>query len=335
MKARIVLADVAKRAGVSVPTASRVLNNQGRFTNETRARVMMAVEELGFTPNLTARSLRLGRGDTVALLVGDIEQRFYAALTRQVQQAIEVQGLDLMLYDLAHSAERLTRFLDRAEALRLRGIVLASTERVSPESLARLRALQEQGVRVVALRQNLATAGIPSITQDDAAAGAVAARHLLAQGRGPMAFLGRITGSVVGAARHEGWRQAMDEAGQAVDERLVWDAAYRFSAGHQATARALREGLRFGGLVCSSDEMALGAMAALTDAGLSVPHDVAVVGFEQADWGAYTRPTLTTMSSDPAMIAEVLGALLDHTDPPRLDVPLRLMSMMLVRRQSA
>ena len=309
--ARPRVADVARLAGVSAATVSRILNGSEMFADATRIRVQEAARQLGFQPDPAARSLRRGQGDSIALLVGDIEQGVYAGLTRHMQAALEDMGLDLLVYDLAHQEARLRRFLERAPARRLRGIVLATTDTLPEDCIGLLRGLMAQQVKVIALRQRLDQHGIASVIQDEHSAAKLATAALLRKGRMPIAFLGRISGSLMGAERCEGYRDALREAGHAVDGALVWDASYRYRAGFTATAEALQRGLAFSAILAASDELALGAIAALQDAGRSVPGDVAVIGFGDADWAAYQRPSLTSLSEHPAELSGIVRGILE------------------------
>src|SRR5690625_4166305 len=124
--------DVAKRAGVSPATVSRTMGGEVSVSPELRERVLAAARELGYRPNSMAQSLRRGQSRIVALLVGDIEQSHFSALTKQVQLELAGRGLELMLHDLAHREERLAQFLEAAPHMHLRGIVLASSDVIGP-----------------------------------------------------------------------------------------------------------------------------------------------------------------------------------------------------------
>ncbi|EHM01853.1 sugar-binding domain protein [Acetobacteraceae bacterium AT-5844] len=311
LTARPRVADVARMAGVSAATVSRILNGSTNFAEETRKRVQEAALELGFQPDPAARSLRRGQGDSIALLVGDIEQGVYAGLTRHMQSALEAMGLDLLVYDLAHNETRLRRFLERAAARRLRGIVLATTDTLPDDCLNLLKNLARQQVQVIALRQRMDHHGIVSVIQDERGAAHVATTALLEKGHRSIAFLGRINGSRIGAERCEGYRDALRGAGLAVPSDLAWDAFYRYRAGYSAVQQSLEKNLRYTAILAASDELALGAIAALQDAGLSVPQDVAVIGFGDADWAPYQRPALTTMSEHPAELAAIVRDILE------------------------
>jgi DNA-binding LacI/PurR family transcriptional regulator len=267
--------------------------------------------------------LRRGRGSSVALLVGDIEQGLYSTLTRHLQVALGEIGLDLLLYNLGHSTDRLLQMLQRAEAMHLRGVAIATTDalpmrRITPA----LRALTKSSVAVISVGQVLAVPGITSIVHEEQAASARATSYLLTRWGGPIGFIGRITGSATGTARYDGYREALAASGVAIQPDLVWDASFRYAAGHDALAAALEGGVRPRALLAASDEIALGALGAIQDHGLRVPEDIAVMGFGNLEWGAYLRPALSTVSVHPEAIAARLKHLLS-TQTPIDPAPLR------------
>jgi DNA-binding LacI/PurR family transcriptional regulator len=335
-KPRAVVFDVARRAGVSSSTVSRVLMGLDIVTPEKRARVLKAAEELCYQPNRIAQALRLGRARAVALLVGDIEQSVNSALTRHLQQALEEIGLDLLLFNLAHRDDRLRAGLERAEALRLRGLVLASPHRMPVAELRPLLAgFESAGLAVVAVGQRLDKHGIPSVVYEEAPAAARAVGHLVRAGRAPVAFVGRITGSATGQERYRGYRRGLAGAGLTLDKDLVWDCSlYRYVAGYDAMSRAVARGVRPRSLLAASDELALGAMAAALDHGLRVPEDIAVIGFGGVEWGAHVRPALTSLGADPAAVAdhvrEIFRTIEEGGRPPLRTVIARK----LIERQS-
>ena len=294
--------DVAREAGVSLATVSRVLNGSAAVSARLRERVSAAVEALEFRPNLMAQGLRKGQSNTVALLVGDIAQRHFAELTMHVQSALEEVGADVMLFNLGHSESRLARFLERAPSMRLRGIAIALSDSVRKSVARPIADLLAQGIAVVSIGQDLRRLGVPSIVHEERAATQRSVTYLLARGHRRIAYVGRIEGSAIGTERFRGYRAALRKAG-AYHESLVFDMAFRYAAGRDAVLRALDHGLSFTAMQTGSDEIATGAMAALSDRGLRVPDDVAIVGFGDIEMGAYLRPALTTLSTHPAQAA--------------------------------
>ena len=306
--------DVARRAGVSLATVSRVLNGSAVVSPELRDKVSAAVQALEYRPNLMAQGLRKGHGNTIALLVGDIAQRHFAELTMHVQSSLEEIGASLMLYNLGHSAGRLKDFLVRAPSMRLRGIVLALSDTVSPSLAPLIAEARQSGVTVASIGQDLTRLGIASIVHEERAACQRSVERLLAMGHTRIAYVGRVKGSAVGNERLRGYRAAMKAAG-VFDDALVFDLAFRYAAGHDAIVRALDAGIALTAVQGGSDEIAAGAIAALRDRGLRVPEDVAIVGFGDIEMGAYLRPALTTLSSHPTLAARHLRELFDAKAP--------------------
>jgi DNA-binding LacI/PurR family transcriptional regulator len=328
--------DVAKEAGVSIATVSRVLRGTASVSETTKLRVLKVIGELGYQPNRMAQGLRLGRTETVAFAVGDIEQSVYSAMTKHLQAALERLGLDLLLYNLGHSEARLLKLLDNAAALGVQAIAIASSDALPERELAgRVDMFARAGIAIVSINQDLSGHGIPSVLYDDKGAARRAVSHLIATACGPVAYVGRIAGSAVGSNRFAGYVAAHEEAGIAFDPELVWDAAYRYRAGYDAVAQACRAGKRFGALQAGSDEMAMGAIAALQDIGRRVPEDCKIVGFGGADWAEFSRPGIATLTSNPetmaAHVAAILEALHAGTAPPLRTV----MERRFARRASA
>jgi DNA-binding LacI/PurR family transcriptional regulator len=284
---------------------------------------MSAIRQLGYQPDALAQGLRLGRGRTVALLISDIAQGINATLTKHLQKALEEIGLDLLLYDLVHREDRLRSLLERAQGLRLRGVVIAATDVIRVAPIRQLvTKLQSLGIAIIAVNQSLGRYGIPSIVHEEAAASALAVREFLRQRRSPIAFVGRITDSATGRERYRGYRQALESAGVAVDPAFVWNCSYPYNVGYDAMAQAIERQRTPRAVVAASDELALGATAAAIDHHLRIPEDVAIIGFGGLDWRKYVRPSLTTLASDPKTVARKVRDLFEALE--RGDrVPLR------------
>ena len=221
-----------------------------------------------------ARSLRVGRGRSVALVTGDIEQGIYATLAKHVQGELEALGLDLVLFNLGHRQDRLRHFLERAPSLGLRGILLSSPHVMDMDELAPvMRTAAKSGIDILSVSQDLSRFGFRSIVHDDTGGGGSGNAHLLARRRTPVAFVGRIKTSAIGSARFDGYCKALKARGVKLDKALVWDISqgYRADAGYQAMSEALAKGLEVGAVVAASDELALGCMAAAPTMGSRFP----------------------------------------------------------------
>lgn len=321
---RYTVSDVAKRAGVSIATVSRALGaKSGSVAAETRERVVEAARSLGFRPDRIAQGLRLGQGHSVALVLGDIEVGIYGALIERMQGMLSELGLDLLLYNLGHSEDRLEAFLQGAPAMRLRGIAIAVTDEIPPARFAPLlQRLIEQGIAIVSVGQRMEAMGVPSIVHEERRAAEIATRLLISRSEGPVAFLGSVAGSAIGVEREQGYRLALAAAGRSTEPDLVWDtsvhrqrAASRpqlsgAAAGYEAVAAALSAGRRFNAILASTNRLAVGAMAAIYDYGLRVPGDVAIVAFGDVEWTPYLRPALSALTSSWEEVAEHVRRLL-------------------------
>ncbi|MBW6401535.1 LacI family transcriptional regulator [Roseomonas sp. HJA6] len=327
--------DIARLAGVSSATVSRVLNGNAGVKADARDRVLAAALETGYRPNRMAQSLRRGRSNTLALLVGDIEQNLYSSLTKHLQASVAEIGLDVLLYNLDHSPERLKSFLALAPALGLRGVVLATSDRIGPEFDPQLADLQARGLTLLSMIQRLDLRGVPSIVHEEFAATREAVSYLLGTGRAPVMYVGRISTSDLGAERYRGYRAALAEAGEPLRRELVQDVRFSYEAGYEAVTRALDAGLCFGSVQAGSDVIALGAVAALADRGRRVPEDVAVIGFGNANWTAFTRPALTTLSVHHEAAAMAARSAFAAAEAGRDVPPLVTIARSLIRRRSA
>lgn len=329
--------DVAEHAKVSSATVSRALNGSSRVTAKTRDRVLSSVQALNYQPNNFARNLRTGRGNSVALVTGDIQHGIYPALAQYTQQRLEILGLDLLLFNLGHQEERLHHLLQTAVPLGLRGILLASAD---PADMHRLlpyfRQAMDKGIAIVAVSQRLDSFGISSIVHDDRKGAMKAVHHLYQSGHHRIAFLGRIRTSAVGNERYRGYARALEEIGQALDPDLVWDVSdgYRSEAGYKLTQTMLQRGTKADGILTASDELAVGALAAIKDFGLRAPDDIGVVGFGGIEWGRFVRPSLSTVALDVTAMADSVGRWFTELDQPSGNL-LTLIEPQLVVRNSS
>jgi DNA-binding LacI/PurR family transcriptional regulator len=302
------LKDVALRAGVSVRTASKVVNGSTHLRPDTRDRVLRAVAELGYRPNLTARQLRSGRTGLITMALPDLAGPYFAELAGQVIETAARYGRTVLLEHTGGSYEREVAVCGGARSHLADGLIL------SPVRLA------EEDLRARADRSPLVLLGgsayqVPydHIAIDDVAAARTAVRHLAALGRRRIAFLGAGAdrGRRQAELRLRGWREELTAAGGVAHPCLVaaTDGPGR-QDGTAAMTRLLAECDRRGrqapdAVFAYNDQMALGAMRALAQHGLRVPEDVAVVGFDDTDEGRYATVSLTTVAPDTAAIARL------------------------------
>ncbi|QNP55778.1 LacI family DNA-binding transcriptional regulator [Tessaracoccus defluvii] len=307
--------DVAKLAGVSMRTVSNVVNDYPHVADATRERVERAISELGYRPNLVARNLASGRTGLVALVVPRLEMPYFASLAQQMLEVAEAEGVVLVVQQTHDSHALELKALEGRFGQPIDGIVLSSTT-LTDEDIARRRSR----LPLVLLGDRVWPESVSAVAIDQVEAAKAAVAHLFSLGRRRVAVVGPgVSGG--SNARWRGWVQAHEEAGVTVDPALQVESEgisgeHGVAAGvHIATAHP-----RPDAVFCFTDWLALGVIRGLQRAGLSVPEDVAVVGFDDIPYGRASNPTLTTISPDRGQIAAVaLRSVLDQgrvTTPP-------------------
>ncbi|CAA9325021.1 MAG: Transcriptional regulator, LacI family [uncultured Friedmanniella sp.] len=296
--------DVARLAEVSIKTVSNVLNDYPHIRPATRQRVLDAIEALGYTPNLTARGLRSGRTGLVSLVVPDLRNAYFAELADAVVRAADARGLSVVIAQSGGERERELDLL-RGTGARMVDGILFSALALGEQDHDLLAAVRTP---LVLLGERVLQGPTDHVTMRNTEGARAATEHLLAQGRRRLVALGTTTGPAPAAAalRLEGYRQALAGAGVPLDPDLVVgvDGWFR-STGAAATREFLARGIPFDGVVAFNDALALGAMRVLQEAGLRIPADVALIGFDDLDETRYSLPTLSTIDPGRAEIAEV------------------------------
>lgn len=289
--------DVARSAGVSPTTVSRVLNTPRAVAANTVVRVRRAIDELGFRPSLQARDLRLRSSHTIGLLVGDISQPFDGALTKSVARAAEGSGYAVMVGDLDRCEHRLLDYLDTMPSRGPAGVLLATADHLDkPATRDAVRRLEGCGIPVVTMARVLPAAEAPAVGFDYRQIGIDAARHLLDTGSGPLVALGGGPESSHSRALQAGMRAAARAVG--VEVHLA-NGRFRYEPARAAVARLLARGVRPGGVIAANATMAMGAIRALGEAHVDVPTDSRVVVCEDVPCAEHHSPSLTAIDADP------------------------------------
>ncbi|MFD5226292.1 LacI family DNA-binding transcriptional regulator [Microbacterium sp. NPDC058342] len=284
---RVSMAMVAQHAGVSGQTVSRVANGSPRVDPETRTRVERAMAELGYRPNRAARALRTGRTHTLGLVAQTLATVGNSRMLQAVAEAAAERGYALTVVTLGADAA----IDDAFERLRDQGVDGAI---VLNEASALARDATSAAMRLVVV-DSPPDERFVSIGTDHAAGARIATDHLLAAGHHTVHHVAGPAGSYASAQRERGWRDALVAAGR--DAPAVVRGDWSAASGHEQTARMLAAGV-VTAIFAANDQMALGALRALAEAGRRVPRDVAVVGFDDIADAAQFPPPLTTVRQD-------------------------------------
>ncbi|MFJ3339425.1 LacI family DNA-binding transcriptional regulator [Streptomyces sp. NPDC086766] len=318
------LRDVAAQAGVSVKTVSNVVNGTGRVTDATRARVEAAVAALGYRPNVAARNLRRGRTGVITLALPDLTAPYFAELADAMIRVAEPRSLTVLIDQTQGSLERELRTF-RGELLQQSDGLVFSPLAMPAEELAR----RTEGVPLVLLGEHVPSGLHDRVVVDNRAAAALATRHLISLGRQSIAAIGpQPRGShPTSQLRLDSFRQTLAEHGMSVEPAMLAPVeSFHRADGAQAMNRLLSHRPRPDAVFCFNDLLALGAMRAAHDHGLRVPEDIAVIGFDGIEEGAFSTPTLSTITLDKRQIAEAALALLaSRTETP--DLPARTVTV--------
>ncbi|ADI05390.1 LacI family transcriptional regulator [Streptomyces bingchenggensis BCW-1] len=284
--------EVARQAGVSVGTVSNVINRPESVSEETRARVLATIERLGYVRSESARQLRAGRSRIISLLVLDMANPFFVDVASGAERAAREAGLGVMVCNSAQSSEEEAEYLALFSEQRVRGVLVTPAD-ISGRNLESFR---RHGIPFVFVDRVVPSAEGCSVSVDDVTGGTLAARHLLDQGHRSIAY---VSGPMQLAQCHDrrtGAVRALREAGLDDDAlRHVEVERLDVAAGRDAGARLLGMSPRPTAVFCANDLLALGVLQALYGAGVSVPGDVALVGYDDIEFAAAAAVPLTSV----------------------------------------
>ena len=292
--AAVRLQDVATLAGVSMKTVSNVVHDYPHVSPAMRAKVEAAIAELGYRPNLTARRLATGRTGMLALAFSDVSIPYFAELARIVGNLARERGYRLLLEQTDGTIESERAIVSTREAGLVDGVIFQPSKMTSLEI-----AQHREDVPLVLLGEGPAPLSVDHVMIDNTLAAQEATEHLIALGRRRIGFVGHeeFDQSTTSRYRLMGFQQALERAGIPVDMRLLLSSD-SISARSAATSvgRALDDGLTFDALVCRDDLAAIGALRAVSERGLGVPEDVAIIGWDDISMSSFTHPALSTIA---------------------------------------
>lgn len=297
--------EVALRAGVSVGTVSNVLNRPELVAEPTRERVYAAIAELGFVRNDSARQLRVGRSRTLGLVVLDVANPFFTDVARGVEDAANQHGLAVILCNTDEDPVKEASHLDLLAEMRVQGVLINPID-----TDGRIAALRDRGIPVVLFDRRGDTARECSVAVDDVLGGRLAATHLIETGHRTIQFVGGPLTLQQVQERYEGASEVV-AARADVELTVLTTTALNVPAGRAAGDRlaADRDALP-SAVFCANDLVALGVLQALTHAGLRVPHDVAIVGYDDIDFAAAAAVPLSSVRQPRQQLGRTAAELL-------------------------
>jgi LacI family transcriptional regulator len=321
--------DIAKQAGISPSTVSRVVNGKRHVNPEKRERILKLIEETGYVPNKAARDMVLQRSFTIGIVIPDIFNIFQRQLFAVIERRLDSFGYHTLFFFVKSDGISEKKCLERLKPEKLDGVIMLHEIKSGEfyEYLAKAH------IPVVSTLCNNHT--IPTITLDDRQAAFDAVNHLINLGHRRITMISGC-GFSYGIRRLEGYYQALDSIGMEHDERGIINVQqYNSETGMYAMRELLLRSRDFSAVFASSDELAIGAIRALLDAGVRVPADVSVIGFDDIDISNYLYPRLTTIRQPITEIGEQaalnLHRFIDGQDEPSLNI---LLPHKLIIRES-
>ncbi|GHO81066.1 lac repressor [Ktedonobacter sp. SOSP1-85] len=288
-KKKTTIRDVARQAGISYQTVSRVLNGNNNVAEETRKRVLLAMQELDFVPNKVAQMLNTNRSQILELIIVDIMQGgHFADSIRSMALAARDAGYNLLV--TMTSSDELGMALDNAAARLVDGVVMyAPSLRISDEKLLELC----NGLPLVR-RDYVPNSRLAWVGFDQVYATRMAVEYFIELGHRQIAAIPPSTNLINGQLRYTTWKETLRQHG--LEPGPVHEAHYTFRSGYEAMEHILATHQPFTAVLVGSDTMALGAMHALHEHGLHIPNDVSVLSFDNAELASFTEPPLTTIN---------------------------------------
>jgi len=310
---RTTLKDVAERVGVSAKTVSNVVNGTGWVTDELKLRVQAAIADLGYRPNVAARNLRSGRTGMIAVALPDLSQPYFAELASDLVRAAQERSITVLISQTDGRKDAEERIAHGIDLPLMDGLILSPLALTAADLEHR-----EDATPLILLGEHIGETSLPHVAVDNTAAARAAVEHLLARGRRRIAAIGvqQDGPNETSVLRLSGYRAALEAAGIPFDPALVGVVdGYHRADGANAAAHLLDTGVEFDAIFAFNDLLALGALHVLGARGVSVPDEVAVIGFDDIDEASYSTPSLSSVAPDTLALARAAIALLTDLTP--------------------
>ena len=297
----VTIYDVARVAGVSVATVSHVLNGTRKVAPDTAARVRRAIEELGYQPNGIAQSLRKRVTYAIGVLVSDITNPFFAHLVRGVEDAAHAAGYSIIVCNSDEDPEKEDFYIRSLWRRRIDGMLIAPTrDGASPA----LKELVQKEIPFVFVDRKAKGIEAPAVLSDNVGGAYLATKYLIDRGHKRIGIILGIPGATTTEERFSGYRQALEDAGISFCEELVVWGWYRAEGAQNATKKLLSLHDPPTAIFCTNNLMTMGALQELHRRNISIPEEVAIIGFDDLEWAEFVHPPLTVVVQNPYKLGQ-------------------------------
>lgn len=309
------IAEVARRAGVSTATVSRVLSGKAYVSDDLRQRVLDAVERLNYRPSRVARTLRAQRSHTIGLIVSDIQNPFFTSVARAVEDTAYLQQYAVILCNSDEDAAKEAMYINIMISEQVAGVILAPTTNNSDA----YQRLAEMNVPAVVIDRRVPGLDVDTVVVDNLSAARELVEHLISNGHQRIAAVVGPPASSTYEERLRGYQEALQAHRLPVDPELIRTGSPRVLTGHQMTYDLLKLPAPPTAIFTGNNLLTIGALRAIHEKGLRIPDDIALAAFDEMDWMFFLTPALTVVAQPTYNLGQVAVDLLLQ----RLDSPLR------------
>lgn len=292
--------DIARICGVGISTVSRAMNDDPGVNKNTKERILQVIEEYNYVPNNSARNLKMTDSNTIALLIKGIDNQFFQGMLKIYEEELKKYEYAFLLQAVGEEQDAVAVAAELAKEKRLKGIIFLGGQISGAEQKLKILGIPYV-LCTVAVNMLSPRKKCRSVSIDDEKESYKAVDYLCKMGHKRIAIItGRVTDEAVGGLRLKGYKKALEDNGIPVDERLIRHMRddileYSVANGYAVTKELLESGTECTALYAISDLIAFGAYKAIYEAGMRIPEDISVIGFDGLDISAYYHPSLTTM----------------------------------------
>lgn len=303
----VTVKDIAKKAGVSHSTVSRALQGNPLISDETSKRIRQIAFEMGYSPSAVARALKTNRSRVLGVVLTSVDDPFFSEILQGIEEAVQGSGYSLFIASAHRDPAREQKIVQTMVERRADGVIICSTSFSSEQS----GPLLQYGVPLVVINNQAAEDFRYSIYHDDVDGSRQVTRHLIELGHKRIAYIGNSASGRTTLDRLTGFRQEMESSGLAIPPEYIYEAS-RGRPEHGISAAQYFLGLphRPTALICYNDMLAIGVLKGLQEAGICVPQDISMTGFDNIVFSAYTTPPLTTLDQPKRFIGTEAARLL-------------------------
>lgn len=287
----ITLKMVAERAGVSVNTVSRAINNKSDINEETKKRVLKVAQELGYVQNATAVALRTKKTRTLGVVIADNRNPFYAEVLNGIEEAAREKNYHIILANTQRDYQKEEEAINLLLAKRVDGLLITPVQDRNDD----IKNLIEANIPFVIVGRDFKNIEVDAVYNDEVKGGFLATKYLIKKGHKRIALINGFLHKSPARGRLEGYKKALKEYGIPFDDSLVSVGDIDVKDGYERTKQLLEKNLDFTAIFAYNDMMAFGAMRAIKEKGLRIPEDIGLVGYDDIPFSSLISPSLTTI----------------------------------------